>query len=112
MKIPILHKVSSAPDIVAYFKESNEHMQELVVYMKEFMQNCQNAGDFIKSIFTDPMGVLYKGLESLAQGFQSWGPDVMLISLMVLVIMYFLGFKSSKKWIGFILIMGLLLSTF
>lgn len=112
MKIQILQKVSSAPDIVAYFKESNEHMHELGAYMKEFMQNCNNAKDFITSIFTDPMGVLYKGLENLAEGFQSWGPEVMLISLMVLITMYFLGFKNSKKWIGFILIMGLLLSTF
>lgn len=105
MKFETIQRVTSYSSTVDSLKES-------VSYLKEFMQNCQNVGEFIKSIFTDPVGLLYKGLENLSIGFQSWGPDVMLVSLFVLVILYFLGFKNCKKWIKCILIIGLLLTIF
>lgn len=105
MKFQTIQRVTSYTDTIDSLKES-------VDSLKEFMQNCQNVGEFIKSILTDPIGLLYKGLENLSIGFQSWGPDVMLVSLFVLVILYFLGFKNCKKWIKCILIIGLLLTIF
>ena len=77
-----------------------------------FLDKCESIANFIKDIFTDPIGLLYRGLESLANGFQIWGPDVMLISLFVLIVLYFLGFEKSKRWIGVVFIIGILLATF
>lgn len=77
-----------------------------------FLDKCESIANFIKDIFTDPIGLLYIGLESLSNGFQIWGPDVMLISLFVLIVLYFLGFEKSKRWIGVVFIIGILLATF
>lgn len=78
----------------------------------EFLDKCESMASFIKDLFTDPISLLYRGLESLSKGFQVWGPDVMLISLFVLIVLYFLGFEKSKKWIGVVFIIGILLATF
>lgn len=77
-----------------------------------FLDKCESIVDFIKNLFTDPIGLLYKGLESLVNGFQVWGPDLMLLSLFVLIILYFLGFEKSKRWIGVVFIIGIFLATF
>lgn len=111
MKLNSIHNVTTNNPI-EYIKESAESLKESASYMKELLQNFQDFGNFFKELFNNPVGMLYKGLESLSEGFQSWGPDLMLITLLILVVMYFLGFKKSKKWICFVLVLGLLLVTF
>ena len=98
MKLQILQNLASSKNTLNSFNE--------------FLDKCESIAGFIKDLFTDPIGLLYKGLERLAEGFQVWGPDVMLISLFVLIVLYFLGFEKSKRWIGVIFIIGILLATF
>lgn len=95
MKIPVLDGAQRAVDSI-----------------NGFFEGFGNAVGFVKDLFTDPIGLLYKGFESFAKGFQVWGPDAMLLMLFILILLYFFGFEKSKKWIGIIFVIGMFLVSF
>lgn len=89
-----------------------EDAKKAIGCINRFYDGCCNSVSFFKKIFTDPVGLLYQGLESLAESFQLWGADVMLLVLFVLILLYFFGFEKSKKWIYFVLVLGIFISSF
>ena len=54
------------------------------------------VADFIRNCFTDPRFLIdtVKGI----------APDILLITLGVLILLHFIGFKKMGKWINFILL--------
>ena len=89
-----------------------DDMKNAVGSIKLFTDICENTINFTKELFTNPINLLYKGIEAFAKGFQVWGPEAMLLSLFILIVLYFFGFKKTKKWIVVIFAIGMFLASF
>lgn len=70
---------------------------------KEFFNGCRNTFSFINSCFTEDRFLIDK-IKFVA-------PQVILITLGILIILRILGFKNTNKWIGLAFVIALLIST-
>lgn len=63
---------------------------------------CSNTFEFIKNCFTDGRFLIDK-IKFIA-------PEIILVTLGILIILKMLGFKDTNKWIGLALVIALLIS--
>lgn len=78
-------------------------LQEAVNNFNELWNVCSNSIGFIKNCFTDGRFLIDK-IKYVA-------PEVILVTLGVLIILKMLGFKDTNKWIGLALVIALILSS-
>ena len=79
-----------------------ESVQSFIDNINSFFGVCSNISKFIKNCFTVP-GFLPNCLKSV-------GPDVLLIVLLALIILRWIGFKGTTKYISLSLVVAVIIA--
>lgn len=79
-----------------------EDVQTAVDNFNKLIDVIFNVGGFIKTCFTDPM-VIFSKIQVIA-------PDFLLIILSILIILRFLGFKTTNKYLLLTLVIAFIIA--
>lgn len=83
-------------------QEAINNWNEFYNTSKAFFHGCNNTFKFIENCFTEERFLINK-IKFVA-------PQVILITLGILIILRVLGFKNTNKWIGLAFVIALLIS--
>ena len=79
-----------------------EDVQKAIDNFNNLIDAISHVGGFIKTFITDPMAIFYK--------VQGIAPDFILILLGILIILRFLGFETTNKYILLTLVIAFIIA--
>ncbi|WP_195238578.1 hypothetical protein [Romboutsia sp. 1001285H_161024_C4] len=79
-----------------------DNWNSLYNMISSFFRGCSSIFKFITNCFTDPSFLVDK--------MQGIAPDVLLVILTILIILKFIGFKDTTKWISLSLVVALIIA--